>query len=95
MSAGSSRTSSSSRPAARPVPAGAQIAGAYGGARRDKVEARTVRHGGYVPPKRIQQRLLGIDWMTQHGMHQSLPPVYTEWIGLQFRQHLLTNGGAA
>jgi hypothetical protein len=26
-----------------------QCAGAYGGARRDKVEARTIRKGGYVP----------------------------------------------
>jgi DNA (cytosine-5)-methyltransferase 1 len=82
-------------PSATPVPAGAQIAGSYGGARRDKVEARTVRHGGYVPAKHVQQQLLGIDWMTQHGMYQSLPPVYTEWIGLQFRQHLLAAAVAA
>ncbi|MGV8973157.1 MAG: DNA cytosine methyltransferase [Rhodoglobus sp.] len=72
-----------------------QVAGAYGGARRDKVEARTVRHGGYVPAKAVQERLLGIDWMTQHGLFQSLPPVYTEWVGLQLRQHLLATGVAA
>lgn len=77
-------------PPARTVPGGAQIAGAYGGARRDKVEARTIRHGGYVPAKHVQERLLGIDWMTQHGLYQSLPPVYTAWIGLQIRQHLMT-----
>lgn len=58
-----------------------QVAGSYGGARRDKDEARHVRHGGYVPSKPVQQRLLGIDWMTQYGLYQSLPPVYTEWIG--------------
>ena len=68
---------------------GVQVAGSYGGARRDKVEARTIRHGGYVPSKAVQERLLGIDWMTEGGMYQSLPPVYTEWIGLQLRQHLL------
>ena len=58
-----------------------QVAGSYGGARRDKVEARTVRHGGYVPSAAVQRQLLGIDWMTQNGMHQSIPPVYTQWVG--------------
>lgn len=61
-----------------------QVAGSYGGARRDKWEARHVRKGGYVPAKEIQQELLGIDWMTVFGMYQSLPPVYTEWIGHEF-----------
>lgn len=60
-----------------------QVAGSYGGARRDKTEARHVRHGGYVPSKAVQQRLLGIDWMTERGMYQSLPPVYTQHIGRQ------------
>lgn len=58
-----------------------QVAGSYGGARRDKWEARHVRRGGYVPSKWVQQRLLGIDWATQKGMHQSIPPCYTQWIG--------------
>lgn len=65
-----------------------QVAGSYGGARRDKVEARTIRHGGYVPAKEIQQQLLGIDWMTETGMHQALPPVYTRFIGRQLLNHL-------
>jgi DNA (cytosine-5)-methyltransferase 1 len=65
-----------------------QVAGSYGGARRDKVEARQVRHGGYVPSIPVQQRLLGIDHMTQHGMHQSLPPAYTEWLGAQLLAHI-------
>ncbi len=60
-----------------------QVAGSYGGARRDKDEARNIRHGGYVPSKRVQQELLGIDWMTERGMHQSVPPAYTEHIGRQ------------
>jgi DNA (cytosine-5)-methyltransferase 1 len=67
-----------------------QVAGSYGGARRDKVEARTIRHGGYVPAKEIQQQLLGIDWMTETGMHQALPPVYTRFIGRQLLNHLET-----
>lgn len=69
-------------------PRGVQIAGSYGGARRDKDEARNVRHGGYVPSKAVQQELLGIDWMTERGMHQALPPVYTEFIGKQLLEVL-------
>lgn len=60
-----------------------QVAGSYGGARRDKVEAREERHGGYVPAKAVQERLLGVDWMTQYGLYQSVPPIYTEHIGRQ------------
>ena len=62
-----------------------QVAGSYGGARRDKHEARHVRHGGYVPSKTVQQRLLGIDWMTEGGMYQCVPPAYTTWLGYQLR----------
>ena len=58
-----------------------RVAGSYGGARRDKDEARLVRRGGYVPSKAVQERLLGVDWMTEHGLHQSLPPAYCEWLG--------------
>lgn len=65
-----------------------QVAGSYGGARRDKDEARNVRHGGYVPSKKVQQELLGIDWMTERGMHQSIPPAYTEHIGKQLLAHI-------
>lgn len=64
------------------------VGGSYGGARRDKYEAKHVRKGGYVPSKEIQQQLLGIDWMTERGMHQALPPAYTEWIGWSLRVHL-------
>lgn len=65
-----------------------QVAGSYGGGRRDKYEARYVRKGGYVPSKRIQEELMGIDWMTQKGLFESLPPCYTKHIGKQ----LLTLG---
>jgi DNA (cytosine-5)-methyltransferase 1 len=65
-----------------------QVAGSYGGARRDKKEARFVRHGGYVPSKAVQQELLGIDWMTERGMYQSLPPIYTQFIGRSLLDHL-------
>lgn len=61
-----------------------QVAGSYGGARRDKVEARTVRKGGYVPSIEKQQELLGITHMTEKGMWLSIPPAYTSYIGMRY-----------
>jgi DNA (cytosine-5)-methyltransferase 1 len=82
------------------------VAGCYGGARKAKVEpgtplriaapldrhaARYERGGGYVPrSKRVVEDLMGINWMTWKGLHQALPPVYTEWIGNQLMQHMTT-----
>ncbi|HET6917259.1 MAG TPA: hypothetical protein VFH56_14290 [Acidimicrobiales bacterium] len=60
-----------------------QVAGSYGGARRDKREAREIRHGGYVPSIPVQRELLGVNWMTQKGMFQCIPPSYTEHVGAQ------------
>lgn len=62
-----------------------QWAGVYGGARKDKVEARTVRKGGYVPPDATVQGALlgGVDWMTGKGRRECIPPVYAEWVGRQ------------
>jgi DNA (cytosine-5)-methyltransferase 1 len=65
-----------------------QVAGSYGGARRDKIEARDVRGGGYVPSIAVQQELLGVTWMTQRGMWQCVPPVYTLALGLQAHAYL-------
>jgi DNA (cytosine-5)-methyltransferase 1 len=63
---------------------GVQWAGVYGGARRDKVEARTVRKGGYVPPSLdVLRALVGAPWMTEEGCFLSIPPVYTEHLGAQ------------
>ncbi len=67
-------------------PAGVQWAGSYGGARRDKTEAREVRKGGYVPPRPVLDRLMGIDGMSEWGLFQALPPAYTNWIGLELRR---------
>jgi len=73
------------------------VAGVYGGSRRakrikgetlaevaprDRHAARFERGGGYVPrSKRVQQELLGIDWMTQKAMAQSVPPRYAQHVG--------------
>lgn len=59
------------------------VAGAYGGARRDKYEAKYIRKGGYVPPnKDVVKRMLGIEHnMTWGGLFESIPPAYTEHIG--------------
>lgn len=76
-----------------------QVAGVYGGARRsskpdatpadDRYSARHERHGGYVPrSKRVQQALLGIDWMTVKGMQESIPPAYSEFVGHQLLAHV-------
>lgn len=71
-----------------------QVAGSYGGARRDKVEARHVRHGGYVPSAAIQAELLGIDWMTQQGLYLSIPPAYSRFLGAQLLAHLASGRAA-
>lgn len=66
-----------------------QVAGAYGGARRDKVEARTIRKGGYVPKDLgVLRALLGTPWMTEQGCFLSIPPAYTFHLGRQLMEHL-------
>lgn len=64
------------------------VGGAYGGGSVDRAHAKNVRRGGYTPSKPIREALLGIDWMTQHGLSQSIPPAYTEHIGSQLLAHL-------
>jgi DNA (cytosine-5)-methyltransferase 1 len=71
------------------------VAGSYGGARRQgstpaerRYNAKKTRGGGYVPDKSVQEKLLGIDWMTVGGLHQSLPPVYTHYLGRQVIRYL-------
>lgn len=59
------------------------VAGAYGGARRDKYEAKYVRKGGYVPrEKEVVKALLGVEHdMTWNGLFECVPPAYTAYIG--------------
>lgn len=65
-----------------------QVAGSYGGARRDKREAREVRKGGYVPSADIQRELLGTPWMSEKGCQLSIPPAYTEFLGAQLIEQI-------
>jgi DNA (cytosine-5)-methyltransferase 1 len=76
---------------------GVQWAGVYGGARKDKHEARHVRKGGYVPPDAaVQSALLGgVDWMTGKGRRECIPPVYAEHIGRQLMAAVLARREAA
>ena len=46
------------------------------------------RRGGYIPHTDVIKKLLGIDWMTKHEMSQSIPPVFTEWVGGQIIDHI-------
>jgi len=70
-------------PAHPPHRAGVQVAGAYSGARRDKTEARTIRHGGYVPASHVQRALLRMPWASNVGVRLAIPPAYTEYVGDQ------------
>lgn len=72
------------------------VAGAYGGARRDKYEAKYVRKGGYVPrDKDVVKRLLGIEHdMTWNGLFECIPPAYSEHIGTQLLAHLEAEAAA-
>lgn len=40
--------------------------------------------GTYVGPA-----AMGIDWMTGNGLSEAIPPVYTQWVGLQLMGHVL------
>jgi DNA (cytosine-5)-methyltransferase 1 len=66
------------------------VAGAYGGARRDKYEAKFIRKGGYVPPdKATVMALLGVEHdMTWNGLFECLPPAFTEHVGTQLLAHV-------
>lgn len=62
---------------------GIGVGGVYGGGSVDRQHAKEVRRGGYTPDKSVRAALIGVDWMTQHGLSQAIPPAYTEHIGRQ------------
>jgi DNA (cytosine-5)-methyltransferase 1 len=65
-----------------------QVAGVYGGGSQNRHHAKFVRRGGYTPSTAVRAQLLGVDWMTQDGQAQCVPPAYTRHIGTQIRDAL-------
>lgn len=57
------------------------------GSSRGLVRA-TVEIGSWDIPLDVQQRAMGIDWMTLDELSEAIPPAYTELIGHQLMQHL-------
>lgn len=76
-------------------PSNVQVAGAYGGGSSDReLTPGSASRGGYTPSKAARSRLLEIQWMTMHGLSQSIPPFYTEHIGHQLIAHLAEDDAA-
>lgn len=73
---------------------GIGVGGVYGGGSVDRTHAKEVRRGGYTPGKSVREALIGADWMTLHGLSQSIPPAYTEHIGAQLLAHLRAEAAA-
>lgn len=73
---------------------GIKVGGVYGGGSVNREHAENVRRGGYTPGKHIREQLIGADWMTQHGLSQSIPPAYTQHLGMQILEHLAMDGAA-
>lgn len=46
-------------------------------------------HINYVGEFPIRCKAMGIDWMTNDELVESIPPTYTEWIGGQLIRHLM------
>ena len=64
-------------------------AGVYGNGSPSR-DAAKARAGGYTPPSQeVRNKLMGIDWMSRNGLSQSIPPVFTEFIGQQVMEHIL------
>lgn len=70
-----------------PRRAGLMCGGVYGAGPSNRSKAPWKgyghRRGGYTPPQSVRAELMGIDWMTQAGLSQAIPPAYTEHIGSQ------------
>ena len=61
-------------------------AGVYGNGAPSR-DAAKARSGGYTPPSQaVRNDLMGIDWMSRNGLSQSIPPIYTEWLGQQLME---------
>ena len=71
---------------------GDAVGGVYGGGRSDR--RREIRRGGYTPAIAVRAALMGIDWMTMHGLSQALPPAYTRYLGAALRERLTREAAA-
>lgn len=71
---------------------GMRVGGVYGGAwsKNKSLDPTVKRTGGYAPPDHVQRELMGIDWMTRQQLNQAIPPAYTEFIGRQLIDALVT-----
>lgn len=47
----------------------------------------TVEVGVWRIPLEVQQRAMGIDWMTREELSQAVPPAYSEHLAREFRRH--------
>jgi DNA (cytosine-5)-methyltransferase 1 len=55
---------------------------------------RTVEIGVWRIPLEVQQRAMGIKWMTLDELTEAIPPAYTEYIGSELLAHLATETAA-
>jgi DNA (cytosine-5)-methyltransferase 1 len=49
---------------------------------------KTVEVGVWRIPLEVQQRAMGIDWMTREELSQAIPPAYTQFIGDQLMPYV-------
>lgn len=61
---------------------------------REPGSRRTVEIGVWRIPLAVQQRAMGIDWMTLPELSEAVPPAYTEYIGGQLLAHLSQEAAA-
>lgn len=45
-------------------------------------------HLNYPGEKKLREAAMGIDWMDTDELAQAIPPAYTEYVGVQLRQHI-------
>lgn len=43
---------------------------------------------GRGDPEKVWRDEMGVAWMTKHGARESIPPVFTEYLGRQLLAHL-------
>jgi DNA (cytosine-5)-methyltransferase 1 len=55
---------------------------------REGGSRRTVEVGVWRIPLPVQQRAMGINWMTLEELSEAIPPAYTQFIGEQLLAHL-------